>query len=206
MPVDAADLVARAYGRPAPSLPALPMTYGLALVLLVSRNTSRERCLPLGFLADQVHAAVCVPAEAFAGALEPGVLEDEQRSRGWRGGAVAGLRALAGSSLHYCEDGHLCLWAEDDAPLSGPAAAPLRNRLIRDLAPHPRASAAWDELIRAFHGGRVNSEGQTPAQVLGSGGCLHERPADTQWLRSQLLGRDPQADLLDRMRNGDGRG
>jgi hypothetical protein len=45
MPLNAADLAAAAYGRRKPRWPVTPQTAGLALLLLVNRNTCRDgRC------------------------------------------------------------------------------------------------------------------------------------------------------------------
>ena len=93
MPVNAGDLMAAAYRRRKPRYPVIPETLGLAVLLIVNRNTARDRGVWLAH--PVVHDALCEPAEAFAQALEGRVSQD-----GWRGGALASLRALAPGALH----------------------------------------------------------------------------------------------------------
>ena len=104
MPVNAADLTADAYGRRKPKYPVIPETLGLALVLLISRNTARERGVWLA--APEISDALCLPprhsprtraAEAAArlargSAGQPAVAHTRHVARGNRAVACPGQR------------------------------------------------------------------------------------------------------------------
>jgi hypothetical protein len=206
MPLNAADLTAKAYGRRLGRLPVRPETLGLAVFLIVNRNTASDRALWL--TAPDVHTVVADIAEAFAVALT-----GHPSPEGWRGGALASLRTLAGESLHevtepwpwsqtaeprqvdrfWVDDPEHWYHRRDGRP------AVVRAELLRRLAGHRRIEDAWQTMQEAL---------ETPVSlrkihvrgVLASWDNLHERPSDTEWLHSELLGRDPQADLHARVR------
>jgi len=205
MPVNAADLTARAYGRRRLRLAVRPETLGLAVFLLVNRNTARERALWLTH--PDVHKVAGDIAEAFAEALT-----GQPSPEGWRGGALASLRTLAGDALHevtepwpWSETGDPRMvdrfWVDDDEHwyTRDSRLSAVRAELLRRLTGHPRIEDAWQAVQAALETPmslrRVHVRG-----VLASWDNLHERPSDTEWLHSELLGRDPQADLDARCR------
>jgi hypothetical protein len=208
VPIDVADRTAEAYGRKPPRFRPIPETYGLAVMLLVLRNNERDRGLWLAH-AD-VHDAVCDPAEQFAQ-----VLAGRPSPEGWRAGALAGLRSLAGDALHEermpspfynppeREPALIRrIWVDDPKTWSRESPgqkvpSPFRARLIRDLAGQPRIAGAWDAMILEWdrqptwdekHHGRRHNAHRT---MLCAWSSSNERPAETRWLQAELLGKDP---------------
>jgi hypothetical protein len=213
--LNGADLTAQAYSRRKPRLPVIPETLGLAVVLIVNRNTSRDRALWLAH--PEVHGVIGDLAEAFGGGLS-----GRPSPEGWRGGALASLRTLAGDTLHEVAEPwpwHQAgeprmvgrFWVDD--PLTYDytrprgqwrVPSPLRVALLRRLAREPRIEEAWQAMLDVWEHGSWGRPGRTREihvrGVLASWDNAHERPEDTKWLHSQLLGGDPQADLEARYR------
>ncbi len=202
MPVNAADLTAAAYGRRKPKYPVIPETLGLALMLLINRNTARERGVWLA--APEISDALCRPAEAFAEALE-----QRMPPLGWRGGALASLRSLAPGTLHQVtepwpvpgSDGTRFptgrFWVDDDETWywrDGSSRPPVRAELARRLAHRPRIGEAWDALLNTFSDGR-DRVGHRIRPTLAAWSSLHERPGDTRHLHAEIVeGRDLAAE------------
>lgn len=173
--LDALDQIHAAYGKRAPTLRPRPETVGLAITLLVNRNTAPERALRRWSDDGQrtvdacTDPAVCIPAERFAVALGDPV------PSGWRGGGVAGLRCLLGPAAHVStlrgRGIATKIWVEDD---------PARLVVSAWLAKRHDSSVidrAFDDLIEATW---------PYAPALAAYGNLHERPGHTTRLRTAL--------------------
>lgn len=197
--INATDSIARAYGRRLPKYPVRPETVGLGVLLLANRNTAQDR--PLWLSNNVVSDAVCVLAETFAEAATGG-----KALAGWRGGALASLRTLAGSHLHE-EDAvppwsgergavHR-LWVEDDGT-STREPSPFRADVVqraRDMAGGD-ASAAFDAMREAWEHARLPGDASylTPRLALAGFGCGNESPHQSRWLARELAGEDPWAE------------
>jgi hypothetical protein len=207
MLLNTADLTAKAYGRRKPRYRVIPETLGLALVLLANRNTAHDRGLWLTH--PDIHRVLGDLAEAFAETLT-----GHPSPEGWRGGALASLRTLAGDSLHevtepwpWTQDDDLRpvdrFWIDDaERWYSGDGETQaVRRELLRRLTGQPRLDDAWQAMLTRWQAepSRYPPRTYIPG-VLASWSNSHERPADTEWLHSQLLGRDPRADLEARYR------
>lgn len=203
MRVNAADLTAKAYGRRKPRYPVIPETMALAIMLIFNRNNTPEQAVWL--VHPGVDDALCEPAEAFASTLEERPSPD-----GWRGGALASLRTLAGDGLHETTEQWQTMrdgappasvprfWLDDAGRfdlLSG-RTSPIRAALLRRLAGHPRMEDAWQAMLAAWNREPRYGERQFSAHrvTMAGWGNLHERPIESEWLHSQLLSRDPEAD------------
>lgn len=178
-PIDAVERIAAAWGITPPALSPRPETAGLALTLLINRNDDPlrairrdERCA-----ADRIEidTALCGAAEAFATALTDVSMSGD----GWRGGALASLRALAGRALivESVSDGTAArLYVKHEL-----LAASVDGWLQRAFTPRAVARA-FDALTHYMR--------RDPAfyHPLALRGQLHERAGDTAWLRSTLTG------------------
>lgn len=183
--INTSDFTARAYRRRPPSYPVLTETLGLAVVLLVGRNTTRERAV---WLANPgIDDVLCEAAEAFTQ-----VVEQRPPTDGWRGGALASLRSLVPGAVHVAQD----LWPHanrdpqpvervwlDDLHRDGARVqAPLRDELARRLVGRDGAERALTTLIANYksHYGLVTSWDSA-----------HEDPECTRKLLDHLLGQRP---------------
>jgi hypothetical protein len=155
-----------------------PSVIALLLVLLMNRNTAKERRLPAPTKADlsrDVSRAVAEPALAFAQALG-GSRDSQADARGlevYRGWAIGEIARRLGTSLHR-EDG---IWIDESAV---PAAedrliAALINRPPKQLVAVPHA---LDALIEEYD--RVRP-------VLTTLGIAHERPSVTKRLVEKIV-------------------
>jgi hypothetical protein len=155
-----------------------PSVIALLLVLLMNRNTARERRLPAptnGDLSRDVSRAIAEPALAFAQALG-GTRDSRADARGlevYRGWAMGEIARRLGTGLHR-EDG---IWIDESAV---PAA---EDRLIAALVDRPSKQLgavphALDALIERYDDMRP---------VLTTLGIAHERPSVTKRLVDKIL-------------------
>lgn len=193
--MDDADRTAAAYGRRRPRYPVLPATVGLALALMVNRNTTADR--RLWRPSPVVDTVMLAAAEAFAAGVGHPV------DPAWRPGALSSLRTLAGSAVHEDEAG----WP---AGVRGdPDARPLVRRLWlacgdegpgwsrwttlpgwlleRGRIPGADTAAGWDAMMIAFREGypqvcaySMSSAGERPADTVRLG-CLVTRREVPRW-------------------------
>jgi hypothetical protein len=203
--INAADLAAAAYGRKPPRYPVIPATLGLAVAMLMNRNTAAKRAL---WLVDpEISAAMCDVAEAFS--LE---LTGRPAAAAWRGGALASLRTLAGSALHelaepwphtrdgaeivvprlWIEDGEDYGWQRREQP---PFRAEVLRRVAALAAKHHRdpvaaGSAAEREWEREPTYDEKRQGRHTHRPTMCAWDCCHERVPETRWLLAELAGRD----------------
>lgn len=190
--MDDADRTADAYGRRPRRYPVLPATVGLALALMVNRNTTADRRL--------WRAAPCIDdvflsaAEAFARGVGSPV------DPAWRGGALSSLRSLAGSALCDEDAGRpggdpdarppvRTLWLEcGDQVLPGWSRwEALPGWLVgRGRIPGAAVTRGWDAMMIAFRAGypMICAYAMTSAQ---------ERPSDTRRLGCLVTGRPYEA-------------
>jgi hypothetical protein len=209
LPVDSADRIAEAYSRKPPRYRVITETYGLAVMLFMNRNTSHDQAVWL--VHGSVSEALCGPAEQFAQVLCGRSSPDD-----WRGGALAGLRTLAGgNALHEVTEPWPWtpkgeppepvkrFWVDDstddwDWRTHRKTYSPLRMRVLAELAGRPRMAEAWDALWNEWNRDPTYSERQRGRYIhrcqMAGWSSLHERPSDTRWLRDQLLGKDPDAE------------
>lgn len=192
MELNAIDLAAAAFGRRRQRWPVIPETLGLALILLVNRNTCPDRA---AWLVDPVVSeALCAPAEAFAQ-----VLAGRPSPEGWRAAGLASLRALVPGALGeatqqwpWTRSGEpqpvARFWlADDDSHFGwGWEPSPVWAELLRRLAARPRLAEAWDAMIAMYRDGGER-RGWYYGQLCGWSSA-HESPARTRRLRGQLLG------------------
>ncbi len=195
MPVNAVDLAAAAYGRRRPRWPVIPETTGLALVLLINRNTCPDRAV---WLVDPVVSeALCAPAEAFAQALAGRPSPD-----GWRAAGLASLRSLVPGALGETTATWPYTWrdeppseavrfwlADDDNHFGWNwQPSPVWAELLRRLVGQPRLEEAWTAMIDMYrHGGPPGQRGRYYGYLCGYSSA-HESPAHTRRMRRQLLG------------------
>lgn len=198
LPIDAVDLAAAAYGRRKPRWPVIPETTGLALILLVNRNTCPERA---AWLVDPVISeALCVPAEAFAQ-----VLAGRPSPEGWRAAGLASLRTLVPGALgetteqwpwtRNSEPAPVTrFWLADDDNHFGWnwKPSPVWVELLRRLVAQPRLEEAWNAMITAFrNSGPPGRRSRYYGHLCGYASA-HESPAHTRGMRRQLLGPDAE--------------
>lgn len=184
--INASDLAAEAYGCRPRDYPVLTETLGLAVVLLVNRNTAPSRALWLAHPAmDDV---LCEAAEAFVQ-----VLEQRPPAAGWRGGALASLRSLAPGTVHETQDRWpratgkqppiRGVWLDDQEgpPRRSPQQPlpPVRGELARRLAGRERLQGALSALIGSY---------RSHLGLIASWRSAHEQPESTQQLCADLLG------------------
>lgn len=152
-----------------------PSVIGLLLVLLINRNTSRERRLPApkdSRVSRDVNAALAAPALAFANALSGSDRADARGLDLYRGWATGEIARRLGSGLHR-EDG---LWIDADAVQTA------EDRLIEALVDRPK-----DDLPRvqsAIDAALVEYRRMRP--ILSSLGIAHERPSSTRRLVDKI--------------------
>jgi hypothetical protein len=184
MPLNASDLAARAYGCRRRSYPVLSETLGLAVVLLVGRNTARERAVWL--VSPVVDDVLCEAAEAFVR-----VLERRPPVSGWRGGALASLRSVVPGTVHELQDRWPSVreqplshrfWLDDQ---EGPAGhgppqslPPVRAELARRLAGRDRLDVALSATIGNY---------RSHLGPLIGWRSTHEQPESTRRLCADLL-------------------
>lgn len=155
-----------------------PGAAGLLLVLLINRNTAKERALPRPKNPQQrmaVETAIREPALAWASAFTG------RRASGagmdlYRGWAVGELARRLGSTIHL-GFGECGIYIDEDAV---PVA---RQRLLDDLEKRPvrsrqRIPGSWSALMDAYRRSRPK---------LASLGLAFERPSTTQDLERQVL-------------------
>jgi hypothetical protein len=169
LPVDAVDVIDAAFGIRGTRkrrYPILPQTAGLAIVLLVNRNTAQDRAIGVDhtYRHPAVDAVLCEAAETFARVL------GYQVDLAWRGAALASLDGLTGPGLFAHR--HM-FWVDE-------------NRATADARDWVEGMAAGELFPRAFDAlaGNLLSHGQ----LLNGWGCLHEFPGVTQRLRCRLQG------------------
>lgn len=190
MELDAFDCIARAYGkRPVALATIRPEVVGLVLLLLVNRNTDPKRLLRRwerdgsAGSPGPIDLAVCLPAEAFTTAL------GYEINPAWRGGGMAGLRALLGKALHPTTlptGATADLWVDENHAVHAVEswqAAPGRGDVIGD-----RFGSAFDALVTAYRPSRYRPGTPYPVGTLASHCGAFERPADTRAVRDYLTG------------------
>lgn len=152
-----------------------PSAIGLLFLLLVNRNTAKERRLPSvddAEISRQVSDALAAPALAFVNALSDNARADARGLEVYRGWAIGEIARRLGSGLHRDQG----IWIAETAV---PTA---EQRLIDALLHRPaeqlaRVHAAVDAGIAAYRDVR-------PALVaLGAG---HERASATNRLRDRI--------------------
>jgi len=181
------DEIARAYGRRPPRYPAIVETLGVALALLVNRNTEPGRALWL--VHDDVSGVLCEAAEAFAQTA----VDRPWSPTGWRGGALSGLRTLAADTLHE----ETQEWPHGST-LEHP---PLVQRIWLHAPGRELPVWLWSPMVRwgLAAPGRLPDAYDALCDVLGryagrlaAWSNLYERPADTAAYRRQIAAvRDP---------------
>ena len=150
-----------------------PSVIGLLLVLLINRNTSRERRLPAptdAQMSADVSRAIAEPALAFVRALS-GERDSRADARGlevYRGWAIGEIARRLGNGFHR-DDG---VWIDESAV---PVA---EDRLIASLVSRPPGqlryvTTALQELIDSY---------QQVRPALTALGIAHERPSVTRRL------------------------
>lgn len=164
-----------------------PSVIGLILVLLINRNTSRERRLPASTsrrLSDDITRALAEPALAFVEALS-GDRDSRADARGldvYRGWVIGEIARRLGTGLHR-EDG---IWIDESA------VAGAEDRLIAALLNRPEEQlpvvvAALDLLLAEYQ--RVRPQ-------LTTFGIAFERPSVTLRLIEKI--KDKVSDRLKR--------
>ena len=152
-----------------------PSAMGLMLVLLLNRNTSEERRLPLprdGRQSDAISRAIAAPAIAFANALSGSESADARGLDLYRGWAVGEVARRLGSGLHR-QDG---IWIDEayvDRVVERVAQA-LARLSARDATSVQSALSALVDEYAHIRG------------VLASLGAAHERPSYTRSLLQQV--------------------
>lgn len=154
------------------------------MVLLVNRNTARERAAWL--VHPVVDDVLCEAAEAFVT-----VLERRRPVDGWRGGALASLRSLVPGAVHEARERWpgdagasplaLRFWLDDQevVPRRGPRLlSPVRAELARRLAGRDRLDVALSALI---------GNSRSHLQQLVVWGCDYGEPRSTERLCADLL-------------------
>lgn len=155
-----------------------PSAIALLLVLLINRNTAKERRLPApgeAELSNDVSRAIARPALAFTRALG-GARDSKADARGleiYRGWAAGEIARRLGSGFHR-EDG---IWIDEDMV---PAA---EDRLVAALAGRPAKQLA--EVPFALDA--LRSEYERVRPLLTTLGIAHERPSVTNRLVYKIL-------------------
>jgi hypothetical protein len=155
-----------------------PAAAGLLLVLLLNRNTSKERALPRPKdqrLLETISGAIAGPALAYARTLTGNQRTTATGVDLYRGWALGELTRRLGGALHTGLDEGIFLdpAAEDDA----------LARLADDVARRPAAA-------RARVGPAVSAalDAYSAARPVLAGLALaHDRPSNTQRIRAVLL-------------------
>lgn len=154
-----------------------PSVIGLLLVLLINRNTAKERRLPApesSKLSSDVSRAVAEPALAFVQALS-GARDSRADARGlevYRGWVIGEIARRLGSGLHR-EDG---IWIDESA------VQVAEDRLIAALV--NRAPEQLTEVNRALD--VLLEEYQRVRPQLTTLGIAHERPTVTRRLFDRI--------------------
>jgi hypothetical protein len=153
-----------------------PSAAGLLLVLLVNRNTARERALPRPkdkARQAAISAAIAAPALAYAHALTGTAKAGGVGLDLYRGWALGELVRRLGGGLETGEVIYLRPEAEERAV----------ERLLGDL--RRRGPAVRRRFPEALSAALAEYERSRP--VLNGLGLAHERPANTSALRAALL-------------------
>lgn len=154
-----------------------PSVLGLLLVLLINRNTSKERRLPASTsprLSDDITRAVAEPALAFVQALS-GERDSRADARGldvYRGWVIGEIARRLGSGLHR-EDG---IWIDESAV---PGA---EDRLLAALL--NRSPEQLPLVIKALN--ILLAEYQRVRPQLTTLGIAYERPSVTRRLFDKI--------------------
>lgn len=155
-----------------------PSAMALLLVLLINRNTSKERRLPAPVearLSNDVSRAIAQPALAFTKALG-GTRDSRADARGleiYRGWAVGEIARRLGSGFHR-EDG---IWIDEDAVEAA------EDRLVAALA--GRTAKQLQQVPFALESLRDEYERVRPQ--LTTLGIAHERPSVTKRLVEKVV-------------------
>lgn len=155
-----------------------PSVLGLLLVLLINRNTSKERRLPASSsprLSDDITRAVAEPALAFVKVLS-GERDSRADARGldvYRGWVIGEIARRLGSGLHR-EDG---VWIDESA------VAGAEDRLLAALLNRPP-----EQLSLVTDGLKVLlEEYQRVRPQLTTLGIAYERPSVTRRLVDKII-------------------
>ena len=155
-----------------------PSAIALLLVLLMNRNTAKDRRLPAPVeakLSSDVSRAIAQPALAFTQALG-GARDSKADARGleiYRGWATGEIARRLGSGFHR-EDG---IWIDEDA------VSAAEDRLVAALAGRPRKQL--EQVPFALDALRNEYERVRP--TLTTLGIAHERPSVTNRLVGKIL-------------------
>lgn len=155
-----------------------PSVIALLLVLLINRNTAKERRLPApgeAELSNDVSRAIAQPALAFTRALG-GNRDSKADARGleiYRGWAAGEIARRLGSGFHR-EDG---IWIDEDV------VSAAEDRLVAALAGRPAKQLA--EVPFALDA--LRSEYERVRPLLTTLGIAHERPSVTNRLVDKIL-------------------
>jgi hypothetical protein len=208
LPVDTADLATQAYGRKPPHYRVIMETCGLAVVLMMNGNIEHDHAAWLAH--PDGHDALCEPAEQFAQ-----VLTGKQSPQGWRAGALASLRTLAGDTFHEATepwpwtdgggpDPVKRIWVDDTGSWDHSKLpfrripSPLRTRVLVHINGRPRVAEAWEALWDCWDRDATSAERRRGrgrhAAKMAAWSSTRMRPASADRLRADLLGEDPDAD------------
>lgn len=155
-----------------------PSAIALLLVLLINRNTSKERRLPAPVearLSNDVSRAIAQPALAFTKALG-GTRDSKADARGleiYRGWAAGEIARRLGSGFHR-EDG---IWIDEDT------VGAAEDRLVTALAGRP--AKQLEQVPFALNSLRHEYERVRPQ--LTTLGIAHERPSVTKRLVEKIV-------------------